>query len=88
MSCVCGGIASPGRSDADVGRLARGRSAVGRALKNVHRDYRGKPARQLPARPYVVDVNGGSGLQDSSVHAPSPAPAAMTYIAASLISHA
>ncbi len=88
MSCVCGGIASLGRPDADVGRLARGRSAVGRALKNVRRDYRGKPARQLPARPYVVAVDGGSGLQDSSVHAPSPAPAAMTYIAASLISHA
>lgn len=59
MSCICGGIASIGWPDADVGRLARGRSAVAHALKNVRRDYRGKPARQFPARPYVVAVDGG-----------------------------
>lgn len=59
MSCICGGIASIGRPDADVGRLARGRSAVAHALKNVRRDCRGKPARQLPARPYVVAVDEG-----------------------------
>lgn len=58
MSCICGGIASIGRPDANVGRLARGRSAVAHALKNVRRDCRGKPARQLPARPYVVAVDG------------------------------
>lgn len=59
MSCICGGIASIGRPDADVGRLARGRSAVAHALKNVRRDCRGKPGRQLPARPYVVAVDEG-----------------------------
>lgn len=57
MSCICGGIASIGRPDAES--ACAGRSAVAHALKNVRRDYRGKSARQLPVRPYVVAVDEG-----------------------------